>query len=223
MELLIKLFLSLILASIIWLERELNNQPAWFRTHILICVWSTLLMILSMEVALLPWYINGDPWRIAAQVVTWIWFIWAGTIMKTWFNTKGLTTAANIWVTSAIGLVVGAGLYWIAIVATLLILFNLTIITKIKKRLVRQYRYCDIKIEFKKNKESEKIEWERKIIEKINRIPMNTLTKDIIEDKKNITIKIISKINRDIDLTRIHETLRKIDKTLKISIAENIK
>jgi hypothetical protein len=52
---------------------------------------------------------------------------------------------------------------------------------------------------------------------------MNTITKDIVEDKHNIEIKIISKISRDIDLTRIHETLRKIDKTIKISIVENIK
>lgn len=223
MELLIKMIVSLILASIIGLERELNNQPAWLRTHILICVWSTLLMILSMEVAQLPWYINGDPGRIAAQVVTWIWFIWAGTIMKTWMNAKGLTTAANIWVTSAIWLIVWAGLYWIAIIATILILFNLIIITKIKKKVVKQYRYCHIKIEFKKTKESQKIEWEKKIIDKINKIPMNTITKDIVEDKHNIEIKIISKISRDIDLTRIHETLRKIDKTIKISIVENIK
>jgi putative Mg2+ transporter-C (MgtC) family protein len=174
-----------------------------------------------MEVAHLPGYINGDPGRVAAQVVTWIWFIWAGAIMKMWMNTKGLTTAANIWVTSAIWLIVWVWLYAVAIIATFLMLFNLIVITKIKRRIVKQFRYCHIRIEFQKKKMSEK-----KIINMIKTVPINVLTKDIKENQSHIIIKIVSKINKNIDIYKIHselEKLRKIDKMIKISIAENIK
>ena len=223
MEILISLCVILVLSFILWLERELNNQPAGLRTHILIWVWSTLLMILSMEIAQLPGYINGDPGRIAAQVVTWIWFIWAWAIMKIWLNTKGLTTAANIWVTSAIWLAVWAWLYLVAIITTILILFNLIIITKIKKRIIKPYRYCRIKIELLRDRESGKIKLWKEVMRKLSQIQMDVVTKDIMENQKIITIKIISKINKDIQIYKIYESLKKIDESIKISIAENIK
>lgn len=107
-EIFIRLGMSLMLALILGIEREYKQQPAGIRTHILICVGSCLLMILSIIVPELYHSTNNDPARIAAQVVSGIGFLGAGAIMRNGLTTKGLTTAANIWVTAAIGLTVGA-------------------------------------------------------------------------------------------------------------------
>lgn len=221
-EIITRLWFILILSSILWIEREVRHQPAGLRTHILIWVWSALLMILSMKVAELPGYMNGDPGRIAAQVVTGIWFIWAWAIMRMWLNTKWLTTAANIWVTSAIWLTVWAWFYFIATIATLLILFNLTIIVRIKKRFIHQYRYCKIEIEIKNLSKNNQLIAEKKIHEKFENIPMKIITKDIIENNNTMTIKILTKINKKIKIYKILHALKKFDKKMKISIQENI-
>ena len=214
----IRLILIITLSFLIWLEREYNQQPAWLRTHILIWLGSTLLMILSIKIASLPGNINGDPWRIAAQVVTWIWFIGAWAIMKMWLNTKWLTTAANIWVTSAIWLAVWAWMYALSIIVTILILFNLIVISKIKSKLIKRTRYCNISINFKKNKVSEK-----KIIKLLYNLPINIITKDLKEDNFEITIKIISKIDRNIDIYEIQKKLHKIENLATISISDHSK
>lgn len=157
-----------------------------------------------------------DPARIAAQVVSWIWFIWAWVIMKMWFSTKWLTTAANIWVTSAIWLCVWSGMYFVAILATLLILFNLTVITTIKRKYIRQTRYCNIEIDINKNELSLK-----KLIATIDKLPITVISKNIKESPKIITINVMSRINNNINTYNIHEKLRKTDKMAIISISEN--
>ena len=109
---LLRLCLSLIAGGLIGFERESRRQPAGLRTHILISVGSTLLMLLSIYI---PQHYfdmkSGDPGRIAAQVVSGIGFLGAGAIIKLGNNVKGLTTAASIWVVAGIGLALGAGLY----------------------------------------------------------------------------------------------------------------
>ncbi|CUS88767.1 MgtC/SapB family protein, partial [Candidatus Kryptonium thompsonii] len=98
---LFKFFLAIVFGGLIGLERELKGKPAGFRTNILICLGSTLYMILSMKIA-------GDPGRIAAQVVTGIGFIGAGTIIQARGTITGLTTAATIFVVASIGLAIGS-------------------------------------------------------------------------------------------------------------------
>lgn len=216
-EMSIRLVLIVFLSFLIWLEREIKNQPAWLRTHILIWLWSTLLMIISIQMPLL--YISPvwDPARIAAQVVSWIWFIWAWVIMKMWFSTKGLTTAANIWVTSAIWLCVWTWMYLLAILSTILILFNLVVIASIKTKYVKHYRYCNIEIDIKKNKLSLK-----KLIATIDKLPIIIQSKDIRENESKIIIKVISKIKNDVNTYDIHDSLRKTDKLAIISVSENM-
>lgn len=211
----LRLILIVCLAFLIWLEREFKNQPAWLRTHILIWLWSTLLMIVWIIMSDSYWSLQSDPTRIAAQVVSWIWFIWAWVIMKMWFNTKWLTTAANIWVTAAIWLSVWAWLYFIAIFSTLLILFNLTVITSIKKRFIKQSRYCNIKIDIKKNKLSLK-----HIISTIDKLPVEILSKNTKEDKKRIIINVVCKINNKINTYDLHKKLIKNNKLETLSISE---
>ncbi len=216
-EMSIRLLLIVVLAFFIWLEREIRNQPAWLRTHILIWIWSTLLMIISIMMPELYPSNVWDPSRIAAQVVSWIWFIWAWVIMKMWFSTKGLTTAANLLVSSAIWLCVWTWMYLISILATLLILFNLTVIATIKSKYVKQFRYCNIKVDINKNKLSLK-----KLVSAIDKLPIKIISKDIKENEKHITIKVISKVKSNINTYFIHEQLRKCDNLAIIWISENM-
>lgn len=110
-----KMLVAILAGGGIGLERELRGKPAGLRTNILICIGSALLMDLSIRIA---GDHLGDPGRIAAQVVTGIGFLGAGTILHTRGAITGLTSAATIWVVAAIGLTTGAGYYYEALGAT---------------------------------------------------------------------------------------------------------
>lgn len=122
LELTIRLVVACILGGIIGWERERLDRPAGFRTHILVCIGSTLIMILSINIyQSVQGLTNADPARLAAQVVSGIGFLGAGTILRDGFSVKGLTTAASLWVVSGIGLAIGAGLYYASCVGTVLV------------------------------------------------------------------------------------------------------
>ena len=132
---LFKLVLSLLLGSLIGFERRLKGQIAGLRTFALIAMGATLAMLISIYIPQV--YLgmkNGDPGRIAAQVVSGVGFLGAGAIIQMKGSVRGLTTAAGIWMTACIGLAVGAGMYLIAIAATLLILFILVNIERFEHR-----------------------------------------------------------------------------------------
>lgn len=114
---------SALCGTIIGQERRSRRKPAGMRTVTLICMGSTLFTIVSM---LLPGAGAGDPSRIAAQVVTGIGFLGAGTILHTRERVKGLTTAATIWVVAAIGLLIGAGYAVPAIVLSIFVVMLLS-------------------------------------------------------------------------------------------------
>ncbi len=124
----LRLFVAGAMGILIGLEREYRAKEAGYRTHFLVALGSALMMIVSqygfMDV-LKTDLIRVDPSRIAAQVVSGIGFIGAGTIILQKQIVRGLTTAAGIWATSGIGLAVGAGMYAIGIAATLLVLLGL--------------------------------------------------------------------------------------------------
>lgn len=130
-DLLVKLVLAVLLGGIIGFEREIAGKPAGLRTNILICVGAALLMHISIRVALTAGT-GGDPGRIAAQVVSGVGFIGAGTIMRTTGSVSGLTSAATIWVVAAIGLTVGAGYYLEGAGAGLLVTFVLAGLGKVE-------------------------------------------------------------------------------------------
>lgn len=127
---LLRIGVSLAAGFFLGLERQFHRQPAGLKTHILICVGSTLLMIVSLLLAGGMNYLDsigglygsagevanlaGDPARLAAQVVSGIGFLGGGAILRQGFNVKGLTTAATIWVSAAIGLAVGIGAFFAA-------------------------------------------------------------------------------------------------------------
>lgn len=129
-----RIILSFFAGAIIGFERETHRQPAGLRTHMLICIGSTIIMLLSIYIPqTYPHFLNGDPGRIAAQVVSGVGFIGAGAILRMGINVRGLTTAASIWSIAAIGLVIGAGMYLTASVAVVLILIVLIAVEQLEK------------------------------------------------------------------------------------------
>jgi len=116
-----RVVLAFALGSIIGLEREKKGRSAGFRTHILVCVGSALIMIVSLYMHdLYGGVASLDPARIAAGVITGIGFLGAGAIIRSQEQVRGITTAASIWVSSAIGLAVGCGLVAISIVVVII-------------------------------------------------------------------------------------------------------
>lgn len=128
-EFVLRLFVAAMLGGVIGLEREYRAKEAGFRTHFLVALGSGLFMILSQFAFddVLGHYeqVSLDPSRIASQVVTGIGFIGAGTIIFQKHVVRGLTTAAGLWVTSAIGMTAGAGMYVLSIATTVLVLLCL--------------------------------------------------------------------------------------------------
>ncbi|MBP2654912.1 MAG: sapB [Firmicutes bacterium] len=120
----LRLVLASILGGLIGLERESLERPAGLRTHILVCAGSSLIMLVSM-VAFSGFDGPKDPGRIAAQVISGIGFLGAGTIIREGVSVRGLTTAASLWVVAGIGLAVGGGMFFAAVVATALVFLTL--------------------------------------------------------------------------------------------------
>jgi putative Mg2+ transporter-C (MgtC) family protein len=142
-ETLLKLSLAALLGALIGLEREVSGKPAGFRTNLLICLGAALLTDLSIFVALVPGSateFRSDPARIAAQIVSGMGFLGAGTIIKSGGAVTGLTTAVTVWVVAAIGMAVGAGAYGAALLAFGLVMLALFILRRLEDRLLRRHR-----------------------------------------------------------------------------------
>lgn len=143
LDLLARLLMATLLGGLIGLERELSGKPAGLRTNLLICVGATLLMELSMGMAQTANAANAaagvafrsDPGRIAAQIVSGVGFIGAGTILRARGNIVGLTSAATIWVVAAIGMAVGAHAYVEASGTTFLVVVSLVVLGRMEELL----------------------------------------------------------------------------------------
>ncbi|MBI2871512.1 MAG: MgtC/SapB family protein [Candidatus Omnitrophica bacterium] len=134
LTILCRLLLAAIFGGLIGLERELHGRAAGLRTHILVCIGSALLMLISIELAR-QWQGSApDPARIAAQVVTGIGFLGAGTIIRERAGIRGLTTAASIWTIAAVGLAIGMGFYFAALVTTAIALVALHFFSRLERR-----------------------------------------------------------------------------------------
>ena len=141
LHLTIRLVLALVIGGLIGFERERSGSAAGFRTHILVCIGSTLIMLLSMygfSAFVNEPNVRMDPARLAAQVISGIGFLGAGTILRTGLSITGLTTAASLWVVAAIGLAIGAGFYYPAVLATWIVIISLWVLSKLEKRMVKR-------------------------------------------------------------------------------------
>lgn len=150
-EFILRIFVAAVLGGLIGLEREYRAKEAGFRTHFLVALGSALFMIISAygfgQVLEGATNIRLDPSRIAAQVVSGIGFIGAGTIIFQKNAVRGLTTAAGVWVVAAIGLTCGAGMYGLAVSAAVLVLVGL-----------EAFNFFLRKFDRRRNEESESLE-----------------------------------------------------------------
>ena len=135
-EIMIRLGSATVLGGLIGFERELHGKVAGFRTHSLVALGSALIMLVSVHIFnMYQGSVSVDPSRIAAQVVTGIGFLGAGTIIRSRTGIKGLTTAAGLWTASGIGLACGLGYFRAAFIATAITLLVLVVFSWIGRRL----------------------------------------------------------------------------------------
>ncbi|NLN70654.1 MAG: MgtC/SapB family protein [Chloroflexi bacterium] len=138
-QIFLRLLVGAVLGGVIGFERELHDQPAGLRTHMILVIGATLAMVLSVNLG----HIYGlegayfDPARLAAQVISGIGFLGAGAILRYGYTVRGLTTATSLWTMAIVGLTVGAGYYLVGVLATLLMLFTLSLVNVIANRFVR--------------------------------------------------------------------------------------
>lgn len=149
-SILVRLLLAVLLGGLIGFERGRAGRPAGLRTHILVCLGSALAIMTNQYI--FQYYGVGDPTRMAAQVISGIGFLGAGTIIVTGrHQVKGLTTAAGLWATACMGLAVGIGFYKAAIAACLLISFSTTVLHRLDNSMLSKSKVLDIYIEFGKS------------------------------------------------------------------------
>ena len=154
-EMALHLVIALAAGGIIGLERSYHGRPAGFRTHALVCVASSVLMILTVyhvrwfEAAFLE-RVTIDPTRMAQGIMTGIGFLGAGVIMKEGLTVRGLTTAASIWITAAIGILIGVGFYFPAGIATAMTLIVLSVFRWIERKMPIEF-YANLTVGFLRN------------------------------------------------------------------------
>ncbi len=155
-EILLRLIVGAVLGGLVGVERQRLDWAAGLRTHMIVCIGATLMMIVSVygfsDVVGKAGYAL-DPSRVAAQVVSGIGFLGAGTILFLKNEViKGLTTAAGLWTVAGIGLAVGGGLYFAAVATTLLVLIILVIIKPYKNRLLRHDKHKELQVQMNRQK-----------------------------------------------------------------------
>lgn len=152
LDILSRLLVATVAGGVIGLERSYHGRPAGFRTHTLVCVASSLLMLVTVYQS--RWFtgapldaVRVDPTRMAQGVMTGIGFLGAGVILREGLTVRGLTTAASIWVTAAIGILAGVGLYGIVLAGSVITLGILTVFRKVENRMPSQV-FANITIVF---------------------------------------------------------------------------
>jgi putative Mg2+ transporter-C (MgtC) family protein len=153
LEICLRLTAALVVGALIGLERSYRGRPAGFRTHTLVCLASSLLMLVTVYES--QWFAASgsarvvvDPTRMAQGIMTGIGFLGAGVIMKDGLSVRGLTTAASIWITAAIGILVGIGFYLPAALASILTLGTLSVFRWIERRMpTEQYAVFSVRFE----------------------------------------------------------------------------
>lgn len=135
----LRLFVAALLGGIVGIERENKKRAAGLRTHVLVSLGSSLVMVLSEYIfQKYQGLTNLDPARLGAQVISGIGFLGAGTIIKQGVSVKGLTTAASLWAVACIGLAAGAGFYTAAVIAAAIVFITLRTLRKFEKVLMEK-------------------------------------------------------------------------------------
>ncbi len=146
-----RLLLAALAGGLIGVEREKHGRPAGLRTHLLVCIGSTLMMLVSEGFTVKYGGLDAtsllrlDPSRTAAQIITGIGFLGAGVIIKEGLSVRGLTTAACLWLVAGIGMAFGMGLFWPAIMATIMAFCFLVFLKKLEP-IINKDRYLHLTV-----------------------------------------------------------------------------
>jgi len=205
-DILIRLGLAALLGMIVGYERERQNQPAGLRTHAILAIGSCLAMTISINIAMqfVPAVPNGDPGRLAAQVVSGIGFLGAGAILRYGTNVKGLTTATSLWTIAIVGLAVGAGHYFSAVGTTVALIIVLVVLNFLEKRLIRVYQTINVVVTAHENPV---------LVEALTdifaRLKKKVLSIGVEADpvKQNLTVMMVVKTIEDDPMNDIREAL----------------
>lgn len=208
-SIIVRIFLAMMLGGLIGMEREKSRRPAGFRTHILVCVGACMTALIGLYV----WNIMGDitdPMRISAQVISGIGFLGVGTILvKENDHITGLTTAAGLWTTAAIGIACGYGFYIAAFVGTLVVAITAAILFKLEKGTRRRNSVRSIYLEIAGTEAvNEYTDWfwtELKAKNVMIMAPRSAI-------KHNVGVEVILSVNDEKDVHSLLEKIRAKDR-----------
>ena len=215
-----KLCLSMLLGAFVGYERKRKGQAAGVRTFSLIAMGASLAMILSIYVP--QEYIglkNGDPGRIAAQVITGIGFLGAGAIIQMKGSIRGLTTAAGIWMVATIGMAVGVGMYVISVIATALILFILVELERLEQHVSKGSESRIIRLRL--GVVLRDIDCYRKILLR-NKITLQNFYVDYDYEARETRLNLVVLLRESTDYIKLFGELEKLQPTKAISLANQL-
>ena len=212
---------ALIAGGVIGLERSFHGRPAGFRTHTLVCLASSLLMLVTLyQWQWLPGVpmdtIRTDPTRMAQGIMTGIGFLGAGVIFKEGLSVRGLTTAASIWITAAIGILFGVGFYFPAIIATMLTVGILSVFRLIETKLPSHfYAHHSIRFDRSHTMPEEDV---RALLQK-HGFTIANLSYRVSDDGLSFEYRMVIRTIDPANVSRLADTLRLLERvrTFRIS------
>lgn len=221
LSILLHLLAAVLAGGAIGFERSYHGRPAGFRTHTLVCVGSSLLMLITVfQGSWMPSSANDavhiDPTRMAQGIMTGIGFLGAGVIYKEGISVRGLTTAASIWVTAAIGVLMGTGLFYAGTLATLITLGILSSFHKVERRMPKQ-SYVHHQISFKKGQEP--AEDSLKAMLKDFDFTIGNLSYHVLEEGRVFEYRMVIRTRDTSSINRYAKHLSRMDSVREFSLA----
>jgi putative Mg2+ transporter-C (MgtC) family protein len=220
-DILVHLVVAMVAGGLIGLERSYHGRPAGFRTHTLVCMASSLLMLMTMYQR--EWSSGAmidtvmvDPTRMAQGIMTGIGFLGAGVIMKEGASIRGLTTAASIWITAAIGILAGVGSYSAVTVVTILTLSTLTLFLLVEQQLPMPI-YVQTFIRF--HREKAMTEPEVRALMHENGFGISNLSHAVTHDRKFYEYDLVIKTRKEENMRRLSQCLAENDNVMEFRIS----
>ena len=213
LEISLRLLVALLCGGLVGLERSYHARPAGFRTHTLVCLASAVLMLVTVYEG--QWFeyrgigrVAIDPTRMAQGIMTGIGFLGAGVIMKEGLSVRGLTTAASIWITAAIGVLVGIGFYFPAVLALALTLGTLSAFRWFENKMPSQ-QYAQFIVQFDRKLVMSESEL-KKLVSSLGFTTANVQYR-LIEDGKRFEYRMMLRTQNSDNLLRLSEALLGIE------------
>lgn len=222
LEITFRLLIALGFGGLVGLERSYHGRPAGFRTHTIVCLASAMLMLVTVYEG--QWFVSGglervsiDPTRMAQGIMTGIGFLGAGVIMKEGINVRGLTTSASIWVTAAIGILVGIGFYFPAGLATALVLAVLSAFRWLENLVIPSQQYAHFMVQFRRESAMSEEEL-RKMVRELS-FSIANLNYRLIDDGKHFEYRMILRTQDPDNVRRLSELLVRTPSVLEFRVS----